>query len=142
MDSTQDTESPHPRSWRWDDDGRTISGTYERVDSAESEYGRRAIVVINVNGESRSLWLNETALASKFRDELASRAARDFTAGERITVTKGAKKVEGGNGRAYWPFSVVFADAPKRSAAELLGVDAPQDTAASTAGEGDDEVPF
>jgi hypothetical protein len=136
----------HPQTWRWDEDGNTIDGGYVRMESANSEYGPRAIIILAVAGApnaERSLWLNETALQGKFRDELANRAASDFRIGERITVTKGTAKVEGGNGRSYWPFTVVFHDAPKRSASELLGV-----TTSSTPDAepelpaGDDPLPF
>ncbi len=121
-DDTREQAGAHPRSWLWSEDGSTITGTYVRMDTGPSDYGERAIIVLNVDGEDRSLWLNETALVAKFRDELARRTSGDFEPGERITASRGAAKVESANGRGYWPCPVTFHDAPRRSAAEILGI--------------------
>jgi hypothetical protein len=50
-----------------------VAGTYVRMSNASTDYGRKAIVVLNVDGEEHSVWLFETALVSKFKDELAER---------------------------------------------------------------------
>jgi hypothetical protein len=118
---THDQDSDFPRSWRWDEDGLRIEGSYVRMDEGPSEYGRRAICVLNVGGEERSLWLTQEALISRFRDELERRLATDFSPGERIIVERGAEKKESANGRAYWPFKTRFLDAPRRAASDLLG---------------------
>jgi hypothetical protein len=137
-------DSKYPRSWRWTEDGRNISGEYIQMDEAPSKYGDRVIIVLNVASEKRSLWLNETALYNKFRDELARRPGREFTPGERITATKGEAQVEGGEGQNYWPFEVTFHDAPKRSAAEMFGVDPITTSPAEAESElpADDVIPF
>ena len=61
--------SSHPTSWRWDTDGHAVRGTYVRMDEAATDYGRKAIVVLDVAGEERSVWLFEAATVSKFRDQ-------------------------------------------------------------------------
>jgi len=55
-----------------------------RVDEAQSAYGPKAVVVLNVDGTDRAVWLTQTALVSKFQDELQRRRASDFDADERI----------------------------------------------------------
>jgi hypothetical protein len=133
---TESHDSDYPRSWRWDEDGLRIAGTYVEMNEGPSEYGRRAICVLQVGGERRSLWLTQEALISKFREELERRELTDFTVGERIEVERGAEKKQSANGRGYWPFTVRFPDAPHKSAAELLGSSAePADAQA-------DDLPF
>jgi|SRR3954447_15254075 hypothetical protein len=117
-----DTTSQHPESWRWDDDGLEVVGTYLRMDEATTDYGRRAIIVLDVAGAERGIWLSETALVSKFRDELSTRTSGDFAIGKRIEIKRGAEKVTSANGRGYWPYQVRFPGAPKRTAADVVGV--------------------
>jgi hypothetical protein len=144
MAAKQNTpDETFPATWRWDEHGRTVQGAYVRMDEAATDYGRRAIIVLNVNGEERSVWLFDTALVSKFQDQLATRPTGDFTAGERILIERGEEKVESSGGRRYWPYRVRFPDAPKRSASDILGVDKantvelePDDA------QSDDEIPF
>jgi hypothetical protein len=129
----------HPASWRWDEDGTSIRGTYVRMDEAATDYGRKAIVVLTVDGQERSIWLFEAALVSKFQEEIAKRNSGDFTVGERIEIDRGGEKVESANGRKYWPYKVRFPDAPKRSAGDILGVGAaPSESELPP----DDEIPF
>jgi hypothetical protein len=143
-----DSTSQYPESWRWDTDGPEVAGAYIRMDSATTDYGRRAICVLDVAGSERGVWLNETALVSKFRDELATRSTGDFTVGERIEIKRGAEKVTSANGRNYWPYTVRFPGAPKRTASEILGVAQvepelpPEPAAAFVQTPTDDDVPF
>lgn len=137
---TQDRDSDFPRTWRFDEDGLRIAGTYVRMDEGPSEYGRKAICVLLVDNEERSLWLAQEALISKFRDELERRAQADFNPGEHVTVERAAEKKESANGRKYWPFRVSFPDAPKRSASEILGGETTEDEDPEETP--DDDVPF
>src|SRR5438034_1020679 len=107
-------DAAFPVTWRWDEHGHTIHGLYVRMDEAVTDYGRKAILVLDVDGEERSIWLFDSALVSKFQEQLATRATGDFTPGERILIERGAEKVESANGRRYWPYKVRFPDAPKR----------------------------
>jgi hypothetical protein len=81
------------------------------MDEAATDYGRSAIVVLDIDGEERSVWLFEAAFVSKFREELAKRPSGDFTAGERVEIDRGTEKVESANGRNYWPYRVRFESA-------------------------------
>jgi hypothetical protein len=133
---TEGHDSDYPRSWRFDEDGLRIAGTYVEMNEGPSEYGRRAICVLQVGDEKRSLWLTQDALIAKFREELERRDLADFTTGERIVVERAAEKKQSSNGRGYWPFTVRFPDTPHKSAAELLGASAERDEPQT------DDVPF
>jgi hypothetical protein len=136
-------ETDFARAWRWDEDGLHLEGTYLRLEEGPSEYGRRAIVVLDVDGTERALWLSQQALRSKFADELERRSAGDFTIGEAVVVERGAEKTKSQNDRAYWPFTVRFPDAPHRSAAEILGTDVGAGTSEpANEAAADDDLPF
>jgi hypothetical protein len=145
MAAKQNTpDETFPATWRWDEHGRTVHGVYVRMDEAATDYGRKPIIVLDVDGEERSVWLFDTALVSKFQDQLGTRPTRDFTVGERIRIERGEEKVESAGGRRYWPYRVKFPDAPKRSASDILGVDAPStiEIEPDSDASGDDEIPF
>ena len=122
-----------PAYWDWDKDGLRCEGALVRVEQGQSVHGPVAIAVLDVDGTERSLWLNATALRSKFRDELARRRARRFTPGERIVVERAPEKRVGASGYAYWPFRVRFPEGPDLDDADLLGLDAAEEV-------GDDDV--
>src|SRR5947209_1528556 len=120
--STAD-QTDFPRSWRWDQDGLHVDGTFVQMDEGPTEYGRKPILVLDVGSERRSIWLTQEALVGRFRDELERRRAPNFTAGERIIVTRGSEKKESQAGRSYWPFKVSFPDAPRPSDADMLSAE-------------------
>jgi hypothetical protein len=136
----------HPQTWRWDEDGNTVAGTYVRMDEASTEYGRKAILVLKVDAAERSVWLFDQAVASKLREQLGQRPGGDFAEGERIEIRRGSEKVESSNGRRYWPYAVNFPDAPKRSASDILGTtNTPAEPTTASEPElpvGDDPLPF
>lgn len=83
----------------------------------------------------------QTALRSKFAEELARRGAADFDLGERISVKRLATK-ESANGRSYRPFRVTFHDRPDLDARSVLGLAPNAPTMPELASDGDDEPPF
>jgi hypothetical protein len=134
-----------PAYWSFDEHGLTLAGGYVRTDEGPTSYGQRAIVVFDVDGQERALWLTQKALIGQFADELARRQARNFAPGERITVTRGSEKKTSAGGHQYWPFRVVFHDAPSRDAAAIFrsASDSDAPAAAATAStQGDDDIPF
>jgi hypothetical protein len=117
-----DSQSEYPRAWKWSEDGNDLAGTYAGMDSASTAYGPCGIVLLDRdNGERVALWLLQTALRSKFADELERRPDDDFTIGERITVRRGAER-ESASGRTYRAFTVTFPDAAKPDARTILGL--------------------
>jgi hypothetical protein len=137
-DDASDLGSDYPRNWNWDVDGDEIEGAFVELDEAPTAYGSRPIVVLDVAGEKRTLWLLETALRSSFADEASRRSSSDgFTVGERIIVRRGAMR-QSSTGRSYRSFKALFLDRPKRSAAQILGP-ATLELATSPA---DDGIPY
>jgi hypothetical protein len=122
------TETAFPKYWNFDEHGLELVGEYVRTDEGPTSYGQRAIIILDVEGEERALWLTQTALVNQFADELTRRRARDFEPGERITVTRAAEKKTSASGNDYWPFRVTFHDAPHRDAAAILGANVSADT--------------
>lgn len=112
------------------------------MDTGPTEYGQKAICVLSVDGQERSLWLAQEALISKFRDELKRRAAADFSPGERIIVEREAEKKESAAGRRYWPFRVSFPEAPRRTASDLLGLTDVDESGEEERESTDDDIPF
>ena len=109
------------------DDGETASGVYVRTDAGHTVFGHRAILVLHIDGEERSVWINETSLRNRLRDELATRKARDFTIGERVIVRRSSTTRESTTtpGRQVRLVAVRFRDAT-HDAADLLGVEESQ----------------
>ena len=130
-----------PRTWDWAD-GELV-GRYREIREVVTADGPRALVELELadTGEVVTVWLSSSVLRRRFADELRLRAqqgASDFEPGELVTITRGTEKRTSANGFAYWPFTVVFASAAKRSAADVL-LDHEHD---ETGGEDDDHVPF
>jgi hypothetical protein len=132
-------EPDYPRNWRWEEDGDTLAGTFVEITEGPTSYGDRPIVVLDVDGERRSIWLFETALQNRFADEVRKRTSGDLTVGERITIVRG-EMVTSGTGRNYRAFKVRFPDRPKRKATDILGTPAHEPEPATS--ENDDELPF
>jgi len=116
------------------------------------EFGPKAIVVLHVGGEDRSLWIFETALKEKLASELERRGAAEFEVGERIVVSRGEAKVVSEAGRGYWPITVEFPDRQTGTAAAILGAAVRDDSSAGAAhprigsivpaSPTDDDIPF
>lgn len=134
--------SDFPRNWRWDEDGDDVVGRYVRIDEAPTSYGEKPIVVLEINGEERSVWLLETALRNRVADEVAKRPSGDLTPGERVVIHRGDKK-RSAAGREYRAFTARFPDARKRSAMEILGASSePVAEIESGASRDGDGIPF
>lgn len=132
--------SDFPRTWRWDQDGESLTGTFVEFDEGPTAYGAKPILVIEIEGERRSVWLLEKAVLSRFADEVATRANRDLTPGERVEIRRG-DVVTSGTGREYRSFRVRFPDRPKRKALDILGGSATDEPPSE--GEGQDgDIPF
>lgn len=133
-----DEQPSYPKSWDWEVDGPTAAGTFVRFDSGPTKgYGHKPIVVLEIDEEERSIWILETALFGRFRDELAQRPGRKLTAGERIVIRRGDMKKTQDGKRDYRASTAYFPDAPEPSAAELFGL-GEMPPAAKQTDEGDD----
>jgi hypothetical protein len=127
-----------PEAWIFDEHGETIAGRFVRFDRGHTRnFGQRAICVLLVEGFERALWLSQTALLGKFRDEVRGRPGYELTLGERIVVTR-LEKVMAADGKTeYWGFRVLFPDRPQLSTADLLGLSEERESVGPS-----DDVPF
>jgi hypothetical protein len=126
-----------PAACIWDQDGEKVSGTFVGFTRGQTrDFGPKVIVVLEVEGERRSIWLNTTVLHGRFRDELQQRPDHRLNEGEKITVHR-LEKVESSSALgAYWKFQVLFHDNPGPTVEELFDLaDEPQ-------AEGGDGIPF
>jgi hypothetical protein len=84
-----DESAEFPESWIWEDDGPLVSGRFVRFDRGRTkDYGDKVIVVLDVDGEQRSVWLMTTVLHGKLHDELEQRPGHRLESGERITIKR------------------------------------------------------
>lgn len=138
----QAAEGDYPRGWRFDEDGLEVTGRFVEFDEGVTANGPCPIVVLDVDGEPRSVWLFHTASRSRFADEVARRKSGNLDVGELVRVRQGEQK-QGGNGRSYTSYQIRFPEAPKRSPKDILGpsLDAGPETYDDDGNEGD-SVPF
>lgn len=116
-----DETGEFPESWIWDQDGERVSGSFVSFTRGQTrDFGPKVIVVLDVESERRSIWLNTTVLHGRFRDELQQRPDHRLNDGERITIRR-LEKVESPEAIGpYWKFRVIFHDAPEPSVEEMF----------------------
>jgi hypothetical protein len=120
---TDDEATGYPQTWRFAEHGDLVAGTFVRFDEGPTrDYGLKVILVLDVDGAERSVWLSQTALFNKVKDELNRRTSKTLEPGERVIVQR-HEKTTSENGRSYWPFAVSFPDRPEKSTADLFGLD-------------------
>jgi hypothetical protein len=128
-DKVAEEEDDFPRNWRFDEDGAEVRGSFVKFDVGQTqEYGECPILVLNVDGEERSVWLFHTALRSKFQKEVNR---RDIEVGEQINIKQAGQK-KSGNNRTYQNYMVAFVDAPPLDAKAIFGRVDPIDSPAVT----------
>lgn len=118
-----DEATGYPETWKFDEHGDLVAGAFVRFDEGPTrDYGLKVILVLDVDGTERSVWLSQTALFNKVKDELNRRTSKTLEPGERVIVQR-HEKTTSENGRSYWPFAVSFPDRPEKSTADLFGLD-------------------
>ena len=142
-------EREYPESWRWDEDGDHVAGRFVGFDRASTrDYGQKAILVLDVDGTKRSVWLTQTVLYNKVRDEVASRPSKNLDQGERVSIRRLEQTPGEGGRQGYWKFRVLFPDRPELTATDVFELDnnaqtgsaAPSQPASSS--ENEDDIPF
>jgi hypothetical protein len=146
-----DDAAEFPETWLWDEHGDVCSGRFVRFDKAATrEYGKKLIMILEVAGAERSVWLLQTALYGRVRDELGERPQRRLEVGERVAIHRLTEtKTEDGK-RTYRPFRIYFPDRPELDVASEFDLDKPTSapepkTATETTGGSDaldDDIPF
>lgn len=130
--SEQQTEEAFPRGWNFYDrdgveaDGPVASGTYVRVEEGPLSDGSFApIVVLNIDGEERSIWCLGTVLLNQFGKAFRH---REVAVGEQIVVTYTGEKKSAKNFK-YRNYVVRFPDAPAADAKAIFGAADPVEEA-------------
>jgi hypothetical protein len=125
-----------------------VAGTFVHFDEgATRDYRMRVILVLDVDGAERSIWLSQTALFNKVKDKLNRRTSKTLKPSERVVVQR-HEKTTSENGRSYWPFVVSFPDRPEKSTTDLFGLDEglvryeKTEPASEQPEEADDGIPF
>lgn len=138
--------SSYPETWLWDEHGDVCSGQFVRFDKAATrEYGKKLILVLDVEGQERSVWLLQTALYERVRDELADRPNRQLNPGERVAIHRKAETTTKDGKRTYRPFQLYFPDRPELDLAREFDLARPNPKPESEQNEGsddDDDIPF
>jgi hypothetical protein len=117
-----------PRSWRFgtgkDEDGLTIEGTFVGWSRGHTEHGSKPILLLEVGGEVRSVWLMQTVLRSKIARKVGERRSHDFEPGERIVITELGRvqpKGDRSGKQPYRNFAVNCPDEQPLTASAVLG---------------------
>jgi hypothetical protein len=137
---TASAQSKYPETWRWDEDGDVVEGAYVELSEAHTRFDgeSRPILVLEVGGEKRTVWLFHMALQNQLREELLRRLGNELRVGEPIRIERLGKQ-ESENGRTYVNYRASFPEAPKRSSLDILGGPAGQPESESKP---DDDIPF
>jgi hypothetical protein len=117
----------YPMSWMWDEDGDEVSGRHTHFSQGHTKDGTAVpIVVLQVDGEPRAVWLFHEALREQFLAEIKARPSGDLEPGERVTIKRGEKKRSQSNpDRSYRSFQVMFEHKRQPSPLDLLSAGVP-----------------
>jgi hypothetical protein len=129
MATSKDTETRYPRTFLWEEDGedlgdrRRVKGRFVTIDEAPTKQGGlKPILVLEVDGEERSVWVLHESFLNKLTEELERRPNGEFTLGELIVVEQWKEKAIGeASGRPYVPYKARFPERPQRSQKQILG---------------------
>jgi len=141
-----ETTTDKPRNWRWDDDGDVVEGAYVELGEAHTrrDGDAKPILVLEVDGEPRTVWLFHKVLRSQLRRELLRRPEGEFRVGEQIRIERLGEVQPENGGNSYVNYRATFAESPTRSPLDILGGDDDQtgQPAEPEKADGDDDIPF
>jgi len=88
-------------------------------------YGRQPIVVLEVDGEERSVWLNRFVLRQAFKEEFERRGKVELTPGEEISISWQGKATPKGGGTPYHRYEVTFHQGAGEQLEDMFGLGEP-----------------
>ena len=153
-------EQDFPRNWVWEEDGKDLGdrwrlseGRYVSAGRGRTSRGKRGVLILEVDGEERTVWLFHSPLLDKIREELEDRGERELVVGERLTIDRYKEmQTSQSTGQPYVPYRVRFHDSPEQSLWDVLGgskasadttVDPESDeNVGDDAGQDGDDIPF
>jgi hypothetical protein len=120
-------EGEYPRSHMWQEDGDLVSGSYVRFSQGHTRDGTAVpVIVLDVDGEPRSVWLFHDALRQQFVTEIKTRPSGNLDPGELVTIRRGEKKQSASNpDRSYRVFDVDFEHKRQPTPIDLLSAGVP-----------------
>jgi len=126
----------------WDTDGDEVSGTFLRFSQGRTKDGTVVpIVVLDVEGQERSVWVFHEALRERFVSQVRARPSQNLDVGERITIRRGEKKQSQSNpDRSYRVFTVEFGN--ERTPDALAILTAPGPVVATQPAPYGEDIPF
>ena len=108
MAKAKEQEQTYPRTLLWEEDAedlgdhRRVSGRFVGIDEAPTKNGLKPILVLEIDGEERSVWVLHGPFLSKLTEELERRPNGEFTPGELIVIEQAKeKKIAEASGRPY-----------------------------------------
>ena len=81
MAKAKEQEQTYPRTLLWEEDGedlgdrRRVSGRFVGLDEAPTRNGLKPILVLEIDGEERSVWVLHGPFQDKLTEELERRSA-------------------------------------------------------------------
>jgi hypothetical protein len=144
---TEEAPPEYPRWWDWQEDGSPVRGTFVRAGTGYTAQGERPFVVLDVEGEERTVWLLNEVLRNQFAREVYRRPSRQIEVGERIEVWRLGERASASSDRRYVNFRVEFPDGPQATQADVFGLPpeaavVPDDEPESGYETGEEGIPF
>lgn len=139
------SESGYPPAWRFGEEGDIVEAAFVRFTTGPTkDYGRKPIVVLNIDGAERSVWLLHDVLFQAFRRELQTRPSKTLEQDESISIRLLGKKQNEEKTRSYTDYRTTFHDSPEESTESIFGLDDEQEGGPEPSSESaqDDGVPF
>jgi hypothetical protein len=156
--SKTEITTDYPKTFVWEEDAEDLGdryrleGTFLALEEGPTAQGSRPILVLEIGGVPRSVWVLHGPFHDKLKEEIERRATPEFIVGERMVFERWKDKATSeSTGRSYTPYKAWFIDRPKRSEADILGAIKKQsdvavedvDLVAATDGNGQDsDIPF
>ena len=148
--TTPPPEAPEfPSWWDWDEDGKSIEGTFVRAGTGYTQMGPRPFVVLDVGGTERTVWMHHEVLRSVFAREVHRRPDKMIHRGEVVRIWQlEPRESQSNQGRSYTDYRAEFPEGPESTQADIFGAPPeaspePQpETGAVGGGVPDDGVPF
>jgi hypothetical protein len=128
MANAKEQEQTYPRTFLWEEDAedlgdhRRVSGHFVAIDEAPTKNGLKPILVLEIDGEQRSVWVLHGPFLSKLTEELERRPNGEFTPGELIVIEQAKEKtIAEASRRPYTAYKARFPERPQRSQRDILG---------------------
>jgi hypothetical protein len=141
----------YPAWWDWDSDGKSIEGAFVRAGTGYTQMGPRPFVVLDHEGDERTVWLHHDVLRNLFAREVHRRPDKMIHRDETVRIWQlEARESQSNAGRSYTDYRVEFPEGPESTQVDIFGPppegsSQPQPETEGTAvgsGVSGDDIPF